>query len=199
MKKNIKLMIVLLCVVPTLSFGQISLGKSDLCSSLRVTIPPEKNYENGYVLNLELKKSDNSWVKMRRVRLESTLSYSFENVPDGEYRVSFFKNSKYEDPKLKLSDISSNPVLLECRGRDFNYQNLIHVHPNPTSSLLNIEIRKELELTYEIMDYTGKRVMQGELKNSQIDVSSLIAGMFFINILNSKVIIGGGKFIKNKN
>jgi hypothetical protein len=54
-------------------------------------------------------------------------------------------------------------------------------------------------LTYEIMDYTGKRVMQGELKNSQIDVSSLIAGMFFINILNSKVIIGGGKFIKNKN
>jgi hypothetical protein len=174
------------------------LGKA----TLKARIPPEYNYERGYILNLELKGSDNSWTKLRRVKLDQTSEYSFENVPSGEYSVTLLKNSKYDVTKFDLNNISSPPIILECRERGLSNNMELKVHPNPVNSSLHVHFNKEAKdqiFTYEILTSTGKLVSQNIYTSSEIDVSSLNEGQFYITILDSKGIVGVGKFVKFKN
>ncbi len=201
MKQIFKVLIVL-SIMPTINFGQITLEKSEQCSSLKAKIPPENNYENGYILNLELKNADNSWVKLRQVNLGQLTEFLFDNVPTGEYRVTLLTNSRYDVSKFDLANITSTPIILECRERNLNKIVELNVHPNPTNSSLHIHLNKDVKdqnFTYEILSSTGKLVAQGNYSTSEIDVSSLYEGQYNISLMDEKGIIGVGKFIKLSN
>ncbi len=58
------------------------------------------------------------------------------------------------------------------------------VFPNPTSKLLNIELAASLgkDISFNIYNVTGQLILNGRLKNNQINVSHLQSGLYFIEI-----------------
>lgn len=69
---------------------------------------------------------------------------------------------------------------------DFNSNLGIHLYPNPTSSLLNVELNaSEANLTFQVFDILGKQVFKrmGNSENlSKIHVSNFENGLYFIKI-----------------
>lgn len=62
----------------------------------------------------------------------------------------------------------------------------LSIYPNPTSNLLHIETSQTDISRVEIFDVQGKRVMQVSATNlSEIDVSQLINGMYFLKVSTS--------------
>lgn len=53
-------------------------------------------------------------------------------------------------------------------------------------------------MTFEILNLSGQLLMKGEYSSSEIDVSSIGEGQFYITILSPKGIVGVGKFVKTK-
>ena len=66
----------------------------------------------------------------------------------------------------------------------------ITVYPNPASSLLNIDLTADVEgqLTFKVMDMTGKVISVESLENyggelhHSLNVSNLAKGMYILNI-----------------
>jgi len=65
---------------------------------------------------------------------------------------------------------------------------LVKVYPNPTSSQLTIELSEGTSEQFMITDNTGKVLKQGAMESlkTNIDVSDLSAGMYFVTIGNAK-------------
>ncbi len=104
------------------------------------------------------------------------------------------------------NDPSFTPPTGELKG-SFNYyknissnvselQNALNfsLYPNPSQDIINIEIPEGKISDYEMYDINGKKVLKGNLKNSQtqISVSELEQGLYFI-----KTKFGMIKFLKN--
>jgi hypothetical protein len=72
----------------------------------------------------------------------------------------------------------------------------VNIYPNPVKEILNIKLTETNENEYSIMDISGKILKQGEFV-SQINVSDLKSGIYFINIINNTTNqIFNNKFIK---
>lgn len=64
----------------------------------------------------------------------------------------------------------------------------IKIFPNPTSGILNIQVDNLAQINVEVFDILGKKVAQFS-KQSQIDISNLIPGLYFIKVLNTQTTI----------
>ena len=64
----------------------------------------------------------------------------------------------------------------------------VTVFPNPMVNRLNVEFNGETDISYAIIDLTGKRLMDGHLRKSDqsIDVSVLDEGSFRIILHNNE-------------
>lgn len=73
------------------------------------------------------------------------------------------------------------------------------IWPNPTQNVLNFNSEVFIqEMSYEIVDMSGKVVLSGNLQLNQIDVSSIAEGAYQVRLnLNNEVAIA--KFIKLSN
>jgi hypothetical protein len=75
----------------------------------------------------------------------------------------------------------------------------LRLYPNPTVSELNLrlsDIDLSDEVSYRISDLTGKLVMEGVAQNRKVNVESLVAGVYIINLkVDGKT--QSSKFIKN--
>ena len=59
------------------------------------------------------------------------------------------------------------------------------IYPNPTNDFIRVESLENLELEYNLFDYSGKLLSKGSLlKNKTIDLSSLSLGNYFL-VLNT--------------
>lgn len=71
---------------------------------------------------------------------------------------------------------------------DFNASTSFNVYPNPTNSILNIELNgSQTNLTYQVFDILGKQVKTETLETgnlSPIDVSAWKSGLYLIKISN---------------
>lgn len=96
---------------------------------------------------------------------------------------------------VKVTDIngcsaSSEPVYLtvdDCASIDQLAIQTIQIFPNPTTDLLSVEVSEDLiQLTYKIMDVTGKELVSEKLKHTlnTIDVEDLASGTYFFEIEN---------------
>ncbi len=69
-----------------------------------------------------------------------------------------------------------------------------NVFPNPTNSILNIEVAEEVA-TVEVVTMDGKTVARSTSKN--IDVAELKTGMYIYRVTTVSGNIGTGNFVKN--
>ena len=61
------------------------------------------------------------------------------------------------------------------------------VYPNPTTEHLTVQWENAINVPYAVFDMNGKRVMEGQLSNnSQIEVSSLSNGLYFLKTATSE-------------
>tara|TARA_R110000751_G_scaffold306182_1_gene424049 strand:+ start:898 stop:1662 length:765 start_codon:yes stop_codon:yes gene_type:complete len=71
---------------------------------------------------------------------------------------------------------------------DLNASTRFSVYPNPSSSIINIELNgSQTNLTYEVFDILGKQIVSEILEpgnSSKIDVSSWNSGLYLIKITN---------------
>jgi hypothetical protein len=62
------------------------------------------------------------------------------------------------------------------------------IYPNPVSSTLNIQLEEQMPATIKITDLTGREVRSEVLLigNSRLDVSTLPAGIYLIQLKTTK-------------
>ena len=82
---------------------------------------------------------------------------------------------------------------------DFSKSTDVFLYPNPTQEELNVRsttLDFSTTVTYEIYNLVGKRILNGTLNNQKVDVRTLSAGVYFmnLNIGNTNQTL---KFIKN--
>ncbi|MBI2257444.1 MAG: T9SS type A sorting domain-containing protein [Flavobacteriia bacterium] len=68
-------------------------------------------------------------------------------------------------------------------GEEELSSNEIKVGPNPVSNFLNIYSKTNSNTPYEVVDIEGKIIKKG-VSNQTIDVSDLVNGFYFLNLLN---------------
>lgn len=81
------------------------------------------------------------------------------------------------------------PTLLNCPSLSVDelvYENL-KVYPNPTSGILHVDKSQNSDMTIEVFDLFGKRILQ--LKNTEtIDISAFSSGMYLIKATDGKTL-----------
>ena len=71
----------------------------------------------------------------------------------------------------------------------------ISLYPNPTNSIFSIEVPNEVVKQVRIFDVTGKMLLDSN--QSTLNVSSLVSGIYMINIETESGKIGVSKLIRN--
>jgi hypothetical protein len=128
---------------------------------------------------------------------DSLGKFNFTHMPDGEYVIHIekaghvsekdtFNLQSDEDPPNYLSfSIVEDEVILLGSSLNFQYQELIHVYPNPCSEVLAIELPDELkDAIVKIYSVQGKLVLEREMELgfSTINMSELQSGAYFLVI-----------------
>ena len=73
----------------------------------------------------------------------------------------------------------------------------ISIYPNPTSGTLNLKGNDQFS-RFQILDVTGRVVLEGNSSQSSIEVTSFKNGIYLINFLDENAeIIESKKFVKN--
>lgn len=98
------------------------------------------------------------------------------------YLTGVYDNSStacYQD------QIGQATVIIEnCAGLNDVGNEQIDVYPNPANNILMIEGTYQLGTEYfRVLDTKGKVIMEGELLNSSIDISSIQSGFYFLEII----------------
>ena len=97
---------------------------------------------------------------------------------------------------FKIGDEDCDAIYGELHGIEEQAENGFAVYPNPAKGVLFVETVHAPSLpmqTYRITNLMGQTLMQGSInaENQQIDIASLPAGMYFINVGEQTV-----KFVK---
>ncbi|MBX2935350.1 MAG: PQQ-dependent sugar dehydrogenase [Ferruginibacter sp.] len=86
----------------------------------------------------------------------------------------------YTGPTLSINNDAVNPRVVK---------NLMKIYPNPASSILNVESKKEMRkpLKAQLYDITGRLVMEKTAyqNNFKIDISSLQKGVYTFKLYNT--------------
>lgn len=113
----------------------------------------------------------------------------------GNYSVAL-----YVENLNKSWDEISNPITLSTMGLADNTKELFQLYPNPSNSIVTISLSKSAsKVSYQIIDYSGKIVLEQELSDSQlfnVNVENLSTGLYFIKITMNET-VGFAKIIKN--
>lgn len=74
----------------------------------------------------------------------------------------------------------------------------LSIYPNPTSSVLNINVKTENSYQYTLTDLTGKQVLSGAVSNleSKVDLSGLNSAIYILNIKQNNNTIESYKIVK---
>jgi hypothetical protein len=74
------------------------------------------------------------------------------------------------------------------------YNNDVNIYPNPTTGMLNIDVKQHNFTSITIMDLTGKEVLN--TSSTTIDVSMLDAGIYYIQLSDKDGLMHTQKFVK---
>ncbi|MDN3493266.1 T9SS type A sorting domain-containing protein [Winogradskyella bathintestinalis] len=130
--------------------------------------------------------------------LMSDYANPFVNAEGLEYITSDFPF--YNKITSVTSNSNTNRILYNYEDRialstdDLEIQNDVKIFPNPTSSVLNIQTNKIIDVI-EIYDVFGKRISQTNQKT--INTSHLSSGIYMIKISNIEGQSETKKFIKH--
>jgi len=98
-----------------------------------------------------------------------------------------------------ITNTATTSVLQSLGTQDFEFDSYFSVFPNPAKNILNIDVKKQIELSsISIFNTLGQQivVIPNAQQTKQVDVSSLKTGNYFIKVSSNKG-SASGKFIKN--
>lgn len=125
-------------------------------------------------------------------------AYSIEQTPDHGFIISGFSFSSDGDVSFNNGGkdfwvVKLEPDLLSIN--DFQ-QNTIRIFPNPTNSILNIELSNGEQIDeFIVVDISGKFIMKETKNLNQVNTSKLDTGLYFLTVI-SKDKRYKSKFIK---
>jgi len=91
--------------------------------------------------------------------------------------------------------ISNPPACLLAVNDPSKKIAIVKIFPNPVQDFVNIESNKNF-IAYEIIDESGKLILNKDFKSSKIDISNLKAGLYFIKLKSLDNETNIVKFIK---
>ena len=104
-------------------------------------------------------------------------TYGGAIVPEAEFPCSVFIDW------VRVYELDTE-VGLEEKAKNITF----NIYPNPTSDQLNIQINNPKDYTISINDIAGKTVIRQKLdKSLDLDVSSLIKGVYMVVVSNGKI------------
>jgi hypothetical protein len=112
----------------------------------------------------------------------------------GEYNVSLIAE------KCGLSDTAVQTINITSVGIiEANQSDNLIIYPNPVRSSLTFNQNITGNLEYKVVDLTGFEIQAGMINNSgqRINVSSLPAGVYLLQLYESDKLIGQQKFVKS--
>ena len=133
--------------------------------------------------------TDNCWCTDVESNIENKLKDGYDDVNLGLFNYSIYDTTCssiideiIKDPSLSVEDFID---ILEKTV----------VYPNPVSSEINIQMRRNVEeLTIELFDVTGRLVIRNNYRNVdliKVQLQSLNSGNYILNIISK-----GNKIVK---
>jgi len=98
-----------------------------------------------------------------------------------------------------ITNTATTSVLQSLGTQDFEFSSYFKVYPNPAKQVLNIDVKKQIELSsISIFNTLGQQILviPNAQQTKQVDVSSLKTGNYFIKVTSNKG-SASTKFIKN--
>ncbi len=127
--------------------------------------------QTGNMLNSDA-SSGNQWYNQNGP-IDNAVSQNYNFVSDGSYYVIVTNSNGCSATSNIL-----NTIFLDANN--YEIDNIIKLYPNPVQSFLHIELEKQF--LGKITDLTGKILLNVNTKD--IDVSSLSAGIYILNIVS---------------
>jgi hypothetical protein len=111
--------------------------------------------------------------------------YNFVALPQAAINYFKFLNDN-QIASMTVSEIMQDECTASL-GSDIRIQNSIEIFPNPCHDFVSIKYSGQYNLSYELFDLTGALLLAGYLVNSdtEIDVSSLKNGIYYLHVYNS--------------
>ena len=97
-----------------------------------------------------------------------------------------------------VTNTATTSILQSLGTQDFEFSTYFNAYPNPAKQVLNIDVKKQIELSsISIFNTLGQQivVIPNAQKTTQVDVSSLKTGSYFIKVTSNKG-SASGKFVK---
>lgn len=143
-----------------------------------------------------------TWYRVKIVGTATGLTYYLNDTQI--YTGNFFLNYNFDEMAFVHDNnsgsgyidriaINNEGGVLSTKDDVKIIKNMLSIYPNPTSDILNIKTDSKIS-TVSVIDITGKKV-NVKLEDNKIDVRSLTAGIYLINI-ETKEGISTEKFIK---
>ena len=127
-----------------------------------------------------LSGADEYFIRREGELVSSQTATSFtETLEDGiyTYNVVARNGNRYSMPAFVTVWVGGVDIVeVEC--------NKVIVYPNPTSGVLNVEIDTNFDAT--VYNHQGQIVLKSYNNNEQIDMSSLVSGIYFVQIKTNK-------------
>lgn len=111
----------------------------------------------------------------------------------------YFQNNMAGTNDGSITKFDLVPVITAGVKENSAIDNSILVYPNPTSTLLNVQLNDQAaDLSYRIYDNLGRVIAAGKCPNrfNTISVSSLSNGIYFLELYNARATYSA-KFIKH--
>ncbi len=97
-----------------------------------------------------------------------------------------------------ITNTATTSVLQNLGTQDFEFLTYFNLYPNPAKQVLNIDVKKQIELSsISIFNTLGQQILviPNAQKTKLVDVSSLKTGNYFIKVTSTKG-SASGKFVK---
>lgn len=166
----------------------------------------------GFILH-NLNDSENGIIDLKEaIRLNENNSYAHRNIGAVYYEIGEYelacqhlqkaKNLDYEifhekdDLQAYLELSCENAALAKNITKTIEPKPIEKpkltdkpfVYPNPTKGIVNIKNLAFKDYKYLVFDHTGKRVAEGESKNSPIDISQLPTGVYIFKAVENNLV-----------
>jgi len=120
------------------------------------------------------------------------------NAQPGVYTIQVTHKNNLTGGSQVFSLIGNGSVGLTLANEDFVYDNSIFIYPNPANSVLNFDVKNDVQLSaVNIHDISGKEVFRSANVEgiSSIDIANLSSGVYFVTFQSDKNSVTK-KFIK---
>lgn len=170
---------------------------------ISATLPSEVSVKNATVIDLKnivsdadnlslaiaksVKSNSDAQIVTAVINEKDELVLTPKKTGNATVVISFNSNGKFVEKSITVK------ATINLGTEEFTKIKLA-VYPNPVSEILNIQTEDEV-LGVNVYDISGKAI-NAEVNNKQINVSSLIKGLYIINVVTDKANYVQ-KFIKN--